>query len=135
MGHPLDIGRRQAIPLRVDRVFRLRVADSEIYYLEINRQDIPIESTDPGSCFSVLKSWVQDAAGTGPIAIDTEFGLSDCDGRTGMSDTPVVYWENSGSVELLVRRLGYEAEWFAILTINDAVVTQRTNVNFRHKAP
>ena len=128
----LDLGRRQAIPLNVETAFRVREANSTIYYMEISRSDFDIERTDPRLCFSVLKSCVRTSADAGFTSIVNEFGLVDCDGKSGTSDTPVVYWEHRTGVDLLVRRLGYESEWFAILTIDESAVTERTEVFFRN---
>ncbi len=130
-----DARRRQAIPLRVRRAFRVHEASPTIYYLEIQRSYDHVEREDPGFCpgFSLLKIWVRAGSGPELAAVDGEFLISDCDGKASTSNTPVLYWAHETGIDLLVRRLGWESEYYAIVTISEDTVSERTTVFFRNR--
>ncbi len=131
-GQWLDASRRNAIPLRVRNAFRIREANTSIYYLEIYR-DYRSASSPGVSCpgYSYLPTWVLSNADAEFISIEQEFRLIDCDGKTDWSDTPLVFWKQAIGIDLLVRRLGFESEEYLILTIEDGAITERTEMSFR----
>ena len=132
-GQWLDSRRRQAIPLRVQRAYRARGVNFTVSYLEISRPYGHSRKTDPTFCpgYSLLKTWVRTGEGAEFTSINAEFLIVDCDGKTATSDTPVVYWEHGTGLDLLVRRLGWESEFYAVVTASDNAVTERTEVFFR----
>ena len=122
-----DVARFHSFPINISVYIRIQLSNSTIYCLEILRRD----STLLCPPLSLLRTWVHTASQGEFISISSELRVEDCDGKMLESDTSIVSWERDIGVDLLVERRGWESEWYAILTIDDKIMTERTKMSFR----
>ena len=132
-GHWTDLKRRQELALSVKHAFRIQAHDASFYYFEIVRSYRNIERYKRSLCpgYSLLRIWVREAENGEFISIQDRLSILDCDWKTFTSDTPMVYWNQQDRVDLLVRRRAWESEYFAILTIENGILSERSEVFFR----
>jgi hypothetical protein len=132
-GQPLDPVRRRSVPLRLNKAFRIsQDDDAAMYYVEIVRY-YGTMATPAVPCpgYSYLRGWVRTGTARDMDIVDQDFGLWDCDLKSAVFDTPLVYWPHAAGIDLLVRRHIWESEEYLVLTLEDDMVLTRTDMRFR----
>ena len=131
-GQWLEAGRRNKIPLRVNEAFRIREAAASIYYLEIVR-DYGNTADATVSCpgYSYLRTWILIDESEELVPLEQDFNMPDCDMKEALFDIPIVFWKLSSGIHLLVERGGWESQDYLILTIDEGVIAERTEIRFQ----
>lgn len=106
---------RQQIPLEGVKLFQFQRDDRTLYYIEARRRfPVPEEVTFPTS--SYLIAWAVEV--DGELAwISEGVKLRGSDTRGLDDDTPIAFWPTGSTVDVLVRRTGWEDEDYLIINV------------------